>query len=500
MPRSNSSFKTVFGRHYLHADNFSCLSPDAATKLAACVRLANIMPPKHFNVARFENSADHISLLHYPSFFEEAFPALLESWYVDLTAGRVNYRTYQDSLNPPILHRKELMLRDDHPRRAEFENLTRAAESIGLFQNSTRIGFRAQWVRLVHEGGYRIVGHELIPLANDEVTEASTEPVAGSVARHLTALVRYGFSAPMQALARYGLINPSTEVFDYGCGRGDDVRGLVANGITAFGWDPHYVPDGQKRQADVVNLGFVINVIEDFSERADALRAAYAFAKNLLAIAAMPVNQATQPGRPYRDGFITSRNTFQKYYTQAELAAFIVNVIGEEPIPVSPGVFFVFRDKDLEQRFLAGRQRNVTLLQRLSRPEPFHARLPRPNRIELKYEANQASLDALWDIWLRLGREPDKTEVSQLDSLTEAFGSLSRALKFILEVKDKTLLTRAREERIADITVYLAHGHFSKRKPYKHLEAGLQRDIRSLFGDYNNAQIHARQQLFKISA
>jgi hypothetical protein len=92
----------------------------------------------------------------------------------------------------------------------------------------------------VHEKGYQIVGHELIPIANDETTGAPRDATNGSsVARHLTALVRHGFSAPVQALARYGLINPSVEVMDYGCGRGDDVRGLTTNGIEAYGWDPH---------------------------------------------------------------------------------------------------------------------------------------------------------------------------------------------------------------------------------------------------------------------
>ncbi len=291
---------------------------------------------------------------------------------------------------------------------APLDLAVEAAEAIGLFKNSVHIGFREQWFRLVLESGYRIVGHELVPIANDKSADVPLNNTIDifSVTRHLTALVRHGFSAPVQALARYGLINPSIEVFDYGCGRGDDVRGLVANGITAFGWDPHYAPDGPKREADVVNLGFVINVIENFNERVDALRGAYAVTKQVLAVAAMLVSQAAQSGRPYRDGFLTQRNTFQKYYTQGELAAFIANALEEEPIPVSPGVFFIFRDKDSEQRFLAGRQRNITLLQRLSRPEPVRPRLPRPDRIQLKYEANQASLDALWDIWLGLGREP----------------------------------------------------------------------------------------------
>jgi DNA phosphorothioation-associated putative methyltransferase len=213
----------------------------------------------------------------------------------------------------------------------------------------------------------------------------------------------------------------------------------------------------------------------------------------------MLASQATQPGRPYRDGFVTSRNTFQKYYTQAELAGFITDVLDEEPIPVSPGIFFVFRDKHLEQSFLAGRQRNVTLLKRLERPEALQLPSTRSDRLQKLYEANREAVDTLWHTWLRLGREPDKTEINQLDVITHVFGSLSRALRSTAELKDRSLLDRARESRIADLTVFLSLGQFAKRKPYKHLEAELQRDIRSFFGDYSTAQHHARQQLFKIA-
>ena len=424
-----------------------------------------------------------------------------EWWDARGSSSQVSYRTYRDLLNPPILHRKELMLAENHPRREEFQALTEAAETIGLFRDPTRIGFRELWLRLVRESGYQIVGHELIPIANDETTTASDESKinGSSIARHLTALVRQGFSAPVQALARYGFISPSVEVLDYGCGRGDDIRGLTANGIRAYGWDPYYAPDGPRQEADVVNLGFVINVIEDLDERTEALRNAYAFTKKVMAVAAMLTSQATRLGRPYRDGFVTSRNTFQKYYTQAQLAGFIVDMLGDEPVPVSPGVFFVFRDKDLEQSFLAGRQRNVTLLQRLNRSESGRVRVPRPDRIQVKYEANREAVDALWQTCLRLGREPDETEIDQLESLIQGFGSLSRALRFTADLKDQTLLTRARESRVADLSVYLALGQFAKRKPYKHLEPGLQRDIRNFFGGFSNAQHHARQQLFEIA-
>ncbi len=130
---------------------------------------------------------------------------------VDPEAGTATLRTYADSLNPPILHRKELLLPADHPRRAEFAALTEACEAIGLFDEPTRIGYRRQWLDLVREKGYRIEDHALVPLGNTEGDgDAGDEPQDAvlfghwQAARQLTALVRYNFSAPVQSLARYG--------------------------------------------------------------------------------------------------------------------------------------------------------------------------------------------------------------------------------------------------------------------------------------------------------
>jgi Protein of unknown function (DUF3631) len=167
-----SPLKAVGRHHYVHLDGFDFLPAEATARLVAAESLAQISRSDRYNVARFNNSHNRVALLNYPSFFEDAFPALRESWNVDLTPGRVSYRNYRDSLTPPILHRKELMLPEDHPRRAEFQALTETAEAIGLFEDSTRIGFREQWLRLVREKGYQIVGHDLIPIANDEATDA----------------------------------------------------------------------------------------------------------------------------------------------------------------------------------------------------------------------------------------------------------------------------------------------------------------------------------------
>ena len=91
----------------------------------------------------------------------------------------------------------------------------------------------------------------------------------------------------MQALQRHGYLDRTRTIFDYGCGKGDDVRILRHNGINASGWDPHFAPDVPRRPADVVNLGFVINVIEDAHERVEALRGAYTLASRVLCVAAM---------------------------------------------------------------------------------------------------------------------------------------------------------------------------------------------------------------------
>ena len=63
-------------------------------------------------------------------------------------------------------------------------------------------------------------------------------------------------------------------VFDYGCGRGDDIRLLRNLGHDATGWDPAHAPTNDKSPAQLVNLGYVINVIEEPTERVETLRAA----------------------------------------------------------------------------------------------------------------------------------------------------------------------------------------------------------------------------------
>ena len=490
--------KKVGPHSYFHIDCLVKMDSDQQARVSDAVRIAS---PEGFNVVKLSDQDGAVTLLDYPLFDQEAFPQLHNYWTVDPTACSYRHRTYADSLNPPILHRKELLLPTDDPRQESYRALTAAAEQIGLFDDPNRIGFKRAWETLLSRKGYRIVGHELVPIGNDETTLADTgETTAEGVARHLTALTRYGFSAPVQALARFGFLDGSKAVFDYGCGRGDDLRGLQHNNIEAAGWDPHFLPDGVKQPAHLVNLGFVINVIENIDERIEALRSAYSLANELLVVSAMLANQEAILGTPYGDGVLTSRNTFQKYFTQGELRQFLHETIGEEPIPVGPGIFFVFKDKDAEQRFMYGRmenRRNILRLARLSRPEkPI-----RISRAEEKYIAHRDLLESLWETRLIYGRDPDRSEIQNLDEVTSIFGSLPAALRFIKSRKENvdTYLNEARQSRINDLQVYFAQLQFEKRKPYRHLEARLQRDIRTFFGDYRTASEAGRRLLFTVA-
>ncbi len=165
------------------------------------------------------------------------------------------------------------------------------------------------------------------------------------ILRHRTAIGRGGeLSLPVRAAVEAGLLTDAQSFFDYGCGRGEDLKILEQHGIGALGWDPNFRPDGTRTEADVVNLGYVINVIEDAEERADALRQAWALSKGLLIVAGRLTMEARRlEAEEFRDGVRTSRKTFQKFYQQSDLKEWIGTILDESPVAVAPGIFFVFR-------------------------------------------------------------------------------------------------------------------------------------------------------------
>src|ERR1700730_18072751 len=133
------------------------------------------------------------------------------------------------------------------------------------------------------------------------------------IERHRTAIRRAKLSRPLRVAFEDGIVSSHTSVFDYGCGHGDDLRYLDDAGISAFGWDPAFLPNGSRQDADVVQLGYVINVIEDPHERASVLRTAWGFARGTLVVAARLKDESEDsPSSEYGDGYLTRLGTFQK--------------------------------------------------------------------------------------------------------------------------------------------------------------------------------------------
>src|SRR5688500_11190583 len=128
--------------------------------------------------------------------------------------------------------------------------------------------------------------------------------------RGRTAIQRVGLSRPVALAVDDGLIGADCSVFDFGSGRGGDVAGLRAMGVQASGWAPGIPPEAAKSAGDVVNLGYVVNVIEGADDRAQVLGDAWQLARRLLVVAArldwdIKASQALSFG----DGVITTRGT-----------------------------------------------------------------------------------------------------------------------------------------------------------------------------------------------
>ncbi|HZR18716.1 MAG TPA: DNA phosphorothioation-associated putative methyltransferase [Verrucomicrobiae bacterium] len=422
---------------YVHREGLAGLDAELGTVIDQVV--ARYQVSQEFNLVKFRTDELKLSFLAYPEFETDPHPALRHAITIDLAMGKARHTDYAGNANPPILHRKESFLPGAHPLRGDFESLTRAEEEAGLYENPETIGFKLNWERLLEAKGLAIEGHRLIQKSRVEAEPQSEaqddfedKPPAVIVERHKTALTRYELSKPVKSLLEYGVLRSGMSFFDYGCGQGSDVKGLVGLGYQADGWDPVFRPESSKREADVVNLGYVVNVIEDPAERIEALVDSYRHAKRLLVVSAL-ITETVDTGRAtqYRDGVLTRWNTFQKFYDQQELQQFIEDALETTAVPVGLGVFYVFRDPSNQQDFLSARSRRTIDWTQIS------ARLglggPPADRWEALYAENKELLDAFGSVALSLGHLPSEAEFGQAAEVVQKLGSLKRALRAFVQ-------------------------------------------------------------------
>jgi DNA phosphorothioation-associated putative methyltransferase len=489
--------KRVFDDLYLHVSAIDSVRDEAHQALIkAAFKCIPEDQTSMINVVKLNLRTGKISLLEYEPFEESAFPTLQGGWVIEPSSDSPTYRTYRTSLIPPVLHRKELLVEPNYPGREEWQRLTVEAEELGLFDNTRTIGFRKNWLQIIKGKGFSLTSRGFTPLGNvHEVEKSENNSKSDLVQRHLTALNRATLSAPVQILIKHGLLSSESSFFDYGCGRGTDMSALKEAGISVGGWDPHYAPENKIQSADVVNLGFVVNVIEDVAERVEAIQKAFSLANKVLAVSVM-LYGPEQPGKPFRDGFLTSRNIFQKYFSQGELKDYLEHALEQQVFMVAPGIALIFSDKDAEQQFNLRRYRSTDFTERLLAAKILKVkaarapktRTPRITKTEQQYAGASEVLERLWTLSLDLGRYPEPIEVSFLDEVLAKTDRYSRALRLLQTHFDQSLLESASTERADELLLYLAAQQFEKRPTYRKLEARLQRDIKYFFNDYKTAQ------------
>jgi DNA phosphorothioation-associated putative methyltransferase len=448
-----------------------------------------------FNLLKWGTRELKLSFLSYPAFREEAHPALREAVSIDLASGQVRRVSYAGRSNPPILHRKETFLPEGHPDIPIYRRLTEAEEAAGLYEDTTTIGFQRNWEKLLHTKGLAIHGHQLTTLVTDPAGSPARDHSAPKIERHRTALSRAGLSMPVRTLLENGILRPNDSFFDYGCGLGDDVAGLEALGYQAQGWDPYYAKAEPKIKADVVNLGFVLNVIEDPAERVEVLVDAWKHTTRVLAVSTLVTGRENySQADSFEDGLVTIRNTFQKHFEPGELAGLIEHALHAEAIPVELGLCYVFRDIGDQQDFLSRRTRRVIDWEQIHQ----RLRLLRPTRVRLSlYERHPDLLEAFWKTLVDLGRLPRPEEVDQIEDLRAARITIPQAARLFVEKYGEEPLNEARQRRREDLLVYLAAGEFQKRRtPLARLSNPLRSDIKAFFGHYAGACDEARALLF----
>jgi DNA phosphorothioation-associated putative methyltransferase len=491
---------------YLHKSALQTTLPTELQTLLAHTINLHQLGGFEYNLLKLFKRDFKLTLLNYPEFDSYAYPQLAKCITIDLLEQTHKQTDYTQSNNPPILHRKETFVLPNHPHIKTFKAITAEGEQIGLYKNTNRIGFKTHWQKLITSKGYKLDEqgrlHQVEQTNNqpiDSVKTANEQTAKPKIQRHLTAINRDRLSAPFQKLAKFGYLNGDYSIQDYGCGLGDDVRELEASGLNINAWDPVHKPDGQQVKSDIVNLGFVLNVIEDYSEREQTLKTAYALCDKLLLVSVMLINSSIfEQFKPYKDGVITKRNTFQKYYSQSQIREYIEQTLNVNTLPFGQGIIAVFKCPALLEQHHVELQFNNHAWQHITQ-RPIAKKLPERVKQSV-FEKHTELFEVFWQHCLHYGRIPANDEFELSEQLRAVINSHNKAFELAQSQFDYAEFEAAQQKRQQDLLVYFALSLFGKRQAKSHLPNRLQRDIKTHFEGLNQALEQAKALLFSISS
>ena len=316
----------------------------------------------------------------------------------------------------------------------------------------------------------------------------SDEPSGDSPAvipRHRTAIRRGDHSRPVFLAQTHGLISPEYSFFDYGCGFGEDIQLLKAGGVDARGWDPYYRPDTSIRPADCINLGYVLNVIEDQAERAHTLRTAFEIARRVLVVS-VRVDQSLSTGIDFADGLVTNSGSFQKIFTQSEFKEYLQAILDRKPYMAGLGIAYVFKDESAESEHLA----RLTITPAKRERSDLFARF-----------SDDPQGQELLQVTRALGRVPLASEFDRYPDLLSRFGSLLRIERLVSGLLSNESLEETRNRKRNSILTYFAMLRLRgvRPPPVRLLPAETQADIKLFWPSYKRAMEEGEQFLFSLA-
>lgn len=145
----------------------------------------------------------------------------------------------------------------------------------------------------------------------------------------LTAIHRKTISAPLKKLLELDEINSTSKILDYGCGHGYDVNYLKKLKLNVCGYDKYIKTyskeDYDKENYDVIFCFYVLNTIKSEKERIEVISSILSMLKEnghaYIAVRSIKELNANknQEYTPYKDGIITKKGTFQKYFDKEYL-------------------------------------------------------------------------------------------------------------------------------------------------------------------------------------
>jgi len=162
---------------YVHRDAIETLEP-LLRIYEGCGR-AFLGEVEDANVIKIHRRTGKLSYLVYPDFDDEPHPALVRCVKLNLRTRQLECYDYNQSTNPPVLHRKEAFLHPSDERHGKFARLTAQEEKHGLLEDTSGdrhagwVGPAARGARVLLEGAPAGSTQDLRAVGRNEVGPAS---------------------------------------------------------------------------------------------------------------------------------------------------------------------------------------------------------------------------------------------------------------------------------------------------------------------------------------